>query len=161
MTHRTSFHHQSAGWMLNFHFWRWILTVIFVAKLTDINRHLSCKFLVYITSYRWRDDNDNTIGKCLYSWGPGQEEVSLWHVTEPCPPFGGAPALFFHRQPCKLASSSPPALQIPVAEIPGVAGREGWKTATAGRVEKPEQRREREKTQTDTFAQRQRPQSLG
>lgn len=37
-----------------------------------------------------------------------------------------------------------------------MAGREGWKTATAGRAEKPEQKRERERgrqTQTNTFTQ--------
>lgn len=55
----------------------------------------------------------------------------------------GRSSSIFHRQPCKLASSSPPALEIPVAEVPGVAGREGWKAATAGRVEKHERERER------------------
>lgn len=61
------------------------------------------------------------------------------------PTVWGRSSFIFHRQPCKLASPpSPPALEIPVAEVPGVAGREGWKTATAGRAEKPEQKRERE-----------------
>lgn len=47
---------------------------------------------------------------------------------------------------CKLAAAtSPPAPGIPVAEVPGAADRERWKTATAGeKPEEPEQTRDRE-----------------